>query len=201
MTARTLKDRIFYPLQILFAILFVWFIAQGGRLEHLTRDGWSGQNIRELLRESLPDLLWIGGIVLALYLIANFGAMFRVAMALSSLGKVGEDPRMTKYRVGVRSQNFVGSLKVFCGLVGLGTFFILALVAILKGAEGGMLAGGWSSVILRFAKFGFFVACLWGLFEPWNNYLEENGREGRRRKEMIARIEADPEWWPRHDEG
>jgi len=110
-----------------------------------------------------------------------------------------EHNRTTAYRKHVLAENFVGSLRVFCGFLGLGTLFMLALVSLINDTEGGLFGGGLLAVLWRFGKFGFLCACLWGLLLPWTNYSDENGKECQRRKEMLSRIEADPAWWTRHE--
>jgi hypothetical protein len=112
----------------------------------------------------------------------------------------GEDRRLTQYRQHVWSENFVGSLRVFCGGVGLMTLFILALAALTSGTETGLFAGSARELVIRFGKFAFFLSCLWGLFAPWRDYSDENGKECSRRKEMLSRIEQDPNWWRKRDE-
>jgi hypothetical protein len=111
-----------------------------------------------------------------------------------------EDQRLTNYRRHVESQNLLGDLRVLCGGLGVMTLFVLALVAILEGTEGGLLAGGVLGILVRFGKFGFFLACLWGLFEPWTDYSDKNAGECKQRKEMLARMEQDPDYWRKHDE-
>jgi hypothetical protein len=109
--------------------------------------------------------------------------------------QTNEDKRLTQYRQHVWSENFVGSLRVFCGFLGLAVLFMLSLKAILNGTEGGLFAGGLLAVATRFGKFAFFLSCLWGLYPLWRDYSDENGKECSRRKEMLARIEQDPDWW------
>ncbi len=104
-------------------------------------------------------------------------------------GQPLEDNRLTDYRKRVKLENSVGSLKVFCGLLGLGVLCVLSLLAILSGTEGGLFAGGMLAVVTCFGKFAFYGVCLWGLFGPWRNYSDQNGKECSRRKEMLARIE------------
>lgn len=116
------------------------------------------------------------------------------------IGQSNEDNRLTEYRRQVRLENLVGSLKVFCGFLGLAVLFMLSLKAILSGTEGGLFDGGMLAVVTRFGKFGFFLACLLGLFPLWRDYSDKNGKECLRRKEMLAQIEADPNWWRKQDE-
>jgi hypothetical protein len=104
------------------------------------------------------------------------------------------DKRLIEYRQQVCRENSVGNLRVFFGFLGLMVLFILSVISVLKGTETGLLAGGIASVLLRFGKFGFFLACFWGLLGCWSNYSEENARECHRRKEMLARIEQDSGW-------
>ena len=101
------------------------------------------------------------------------------------------DKRLTEYRAQVGLENSVGSLRVFCGGLGLMVLFILALLALLKDT------GGTLAFLIRFGKFAFFVVCPWGLLQPWNDYSDKNAKECQRRKEMLARIEQDPDWWSR----
>lgn len=116
------------------------------------------------------------------------------------IGSPDEDNRLTEYRKQVRLENFIGSLKVFCGFLGLAVLFMLSLMAILSGTEGGLFDGGMLAVVIRFGKFGFFLACLSGLYPLWRDFSDENGKECSRRKEMLAQMEADPDWWRKHDE-
>ncbi len=113
----------------------------------------------------------------------------------SPSGQPSEDKRLTEFRQHVWSENLVGNLKVFCGGVGLLTLFALALAALVTGTEGGLFAGSTSMLVMRFCKFAFFFSCCWGLFPAWCNYSGENAEECARRKEMLSRIERDPDWW------
>jgi hypothetical protein len=111
-----------------------------------------------------------------------------------------EDTRLTEHRQHVWSENLVGSFRVFCGGVGLMTLFVLAVAALMSGPEAGLFAGSASVLVIRFGKFAFFIACFWGLLHPWTNFSEENAKECSRRKEMLARIEQDPDWSRKRDE-
>ena len=66
---------------------------------------------------------------------------------------------------------------------------------LVTGTEGGLFAGSTSMLVMRFCKFAFFFSCCWGLFPAWCNYSGENAEECARRKEMLSRIERDPDWW------
>lgn len=112
----------------------------------------------------------------------------------------GEDRRLTQYRQHVWSINFVGSFRVFCGGVGLMALFVLALAALVSGTEAGLFAGSARELLIRFGKSAFFLSCLWGLFPAWRDFSDENGKECSRRKEILARIEQDPDWWRKRDE-
>lgn len=117
--------------------------------------------------------------------------------SVKRVSETQEDRRLTEYRRQVQSQNFISGLKAFCGLLGLLSLFSLAIVAILEGTEGSLFVGGALSVLRRFGKFAFFLACFWGLLEPLTNYMEQSTKERKRRNEMLAHIEQDPDWWKR----
>ena len=84
------------------------------------------------------------------------------------MSKAPEDKRLTD-RQKVLLASFAAHLKVLCGLLGLFAFFILAVT---EGTEGGLFTGGILTSLWRFSKTAFWLACLWGLFEPWSDYLE-----------------------------
>jgi len=200
-----MKNKIRVVGQILSAILIVWFISQGHVLETLWATGMSGQSVSELMKSSLLALLLVTSVLIILVLLINADRVFRAVCATFALldargGAAQEDKRLTEYRIHVKSQNLIGSLRVFCGGLGLMVLFFSAILAIVQNTEGGLFAGGVLSVIARFGKCGFFVACLWGLWEPWTHYSDENGKECRLRREMLAQIEQDPHWWRKHDE-
>jgi hypothetical protein len=183
-----MKERIRGALVVVFAILFIWFIAEGDLVESLSTTGWNGRSLGDLLKEAFPTLLKVVGVIAALTVLANSGRLARAVFDLAS------------HRKQARLDNSVGSLRVFCGFLGLAVLFILSLMAILTGTEGGLFAGGMLAVGAHFGKFAFFLACLWGLYPPWRDYSDENGRECSRRKGMLARIEQDPDWWRKRDE-
>ena len=112
----------------------------------------------------------------------------------------GDEERLTAYRQHVWSENLVGSFRVFCGGMGLFALLVLALAALVTGTEAGLFAGSARELVIRFGKFAFFLACLWGLYPPWREYSDENGKECSRRKEMLARIEQNPDWWRKREE-
>lgn len=103
-----------------------------------------------------------------------------------------EGKQVIRYRGDVLLQNVIGHLRVLCGLSGLFAFFILALLAITNGTEAGLFAGRIWSVLKRFIHLGFWLACLWGLWQPWIDFAEESEAERKRRNETLARIEQDP---------
>ena len=109
--------------------------------------------------------------------------------------QTNERKRLDEYRQYVRSKNFLGSVRVFWGAVGLFAMFLLGLTALVRGTEGGLFAGSMGQVSIRFGKFGFFLACLWGLFPGWCNYSEKNARECLRRKETLERMEQGSNPW------
>ncbi len=109
--------------------------------------------------------------------------------------KVPEDERLTAYRNEVVLANLVDGLKVCCGVLGLFAFFILCIGALVEGTEGGLFVGGILRVLLRFGKTVFWLACLWGLFQPWIDYVERQQKENKLRNEMLARMEQDPNWF------
>lgn len=192
-----MKDKVRAIAAILFAILFVWLILEGDLLENR-----GGRSAGELLKEALPTLLPIAAVLLALIVLANFGSIGSAIFHLLALRTADphEDERMTEYRRCVLVENFVGGLRAFCGSVGMLTLFILALLSLIRGTEGGLFSGGVLAVVRRLGEFGFFAACLWGLFRPWTDYLDENGKDCQGRKERLARIEQDPAWWHKVDE-
>jgi len=115
---------------------------------------------------------------------------------MPSRDQPGEDKRLTAYRSQVQLANLAGDLRVLCGGVGLLALFMFAIMSFLRIPDGGtLLWGGLLAAATRFGKVAFFLACLWGLIGPWSGYFEENAKECRRRKEMLARIEADPDWF------
>jgi len=196
---RALKDKIRGALLVLFAVLFVWLIAEGDFLESLSTTGRNGRSVSDLIKQALPALLHVGYAIAALILLANVRGLSHAVFYLVSLaaGQPGEDKRLTEYRKEVMFENSVGSLRVFCGFLGLAVLFVLSITSILNGTEGGLFAGGTLAVVARFGKFAFYIACLWGLLRPWSDYLDENGKECSRRKQMLWRIEQDPDWWNR----
>lgn len=111
-----------------------------------------------------------------------------------------ETKRLTEYRNHVWLENSAGSLRVFCGGVGLMVLLLLALRALVAGVDGGLFDGAMVAVLIRFGKFALFLVCLIGLFPAWRDYSEAHAKECLGRKEMLARIEADPEWWRKRDE-
>jgi hypothetical protein len=197
-----LKEKIRGALLVLFGILFVWLIAEGDLLESLSTEGWNGRSVSDLMKQALPTLLLVALAILAVSLLANFDRLLHVVFHLVSVaaGQPGEDKRLTEYRKQVRLENSVGSLRVFCGFLGLAVLFILSMMAILIGTEGGLFTGGLLASLVRFGKFAFFLSCLWGLLAPWRDYSDENGKQCSRRREMLAQIEQDPDWWNKHDE-
>jgi hypothetical protein len=70
---------------------------------------------------------------------------------------------------------------------------VLAVVALVTGTEAGLFAGSASELAIRFGKFAFFLSCLWGLFPAWRDFSEANAKESLRSKEMLTRIERDPD--------
>ena len=106
-----------------------------------------------------------------------------------------EDKRLTACRNKVELDNLVEGLKVCCGLLGLFALFILCIGALVEGTEGGLLAGGILRVVSRFGKTAFWLACFWGLLQPWIDYAERQQQENKRRNEMLARMEQDPLWF------
>jgi hypothetical protein len=183
-----MKDKIRGALLFLFAILFVWLIAEGDLVESLSTTGWNGRSVGDLMKEALPTSLLVAIAIVGLILLANFRGLLRAVFHLAS------------NRNRVRLENSLGSLKVFCGFLGLAVLFMLALMAILNGSEGGLFSGGMLAVVTRFGEFAFFLACLWGLFTLWRDYSEEDAKECSRRNEMLARIEQDPDWSRKRDE-
>ena len=114
---------------------------------------------------------------------------------------MGNDGIAFEYTSSYTVANSIGGLiRVFCGFLGLAVLFMLSLKAILTGTEGGLSAGGMLAVVTRFGKFAFFLACIWGLLPLWRDYSDQNGKECSRRKEMIAKIEQDPDWWRKREE-
>jgi hypothetical protein len=201
--SRAMKDKIRVASQIAFAILFIWFVAKGDLVENLWTEGMNGRNASDLMKQTLPALLVVTLVILALILLANLDRVSSVAFHLFSKSseQPGEDPRLTEYRKYVMAENFWGSLRVFCGFLGLAVLFILAIGPFLTISGGeGLFAGGLMPSATRFGKFAFFIACCWGLVGPWSDYLDENGKECSRRKQMLARIESDPDWWRKRDE-
>jgi len=198
-----MKEKLRVAFMIVFGILFVWFFAGGGDLlENFSTTGGIARTTIDLLKQALPSLLTVTLGIFGLILLANFDGILRVASYLFTAigGKRGEDTRLTTYRKQVRLDNLVGTLRVFCGGVGLMVLLADALAALVKGTEFGLFAGSIGEIAMRFGKFAFFLACLLGLFPPWRDYWESNARECQRRKEELARIEQDPDWWRKRDE-
>ena len=112
------------------------------------------------------------------------------------------DKRLTAYRQQVWLENSAGSLRVFCGCVGLLGLLVLGLLEfsrafnILKGVH----PGGTLGMLTHLGKAVFCGCSLWGLLEPWTAYCEENAKQCHRRKETLGQMEQDPDWWRKRDE-
>lgn len=114
--------------------------------------------------------------------------------------QIHDDKRLVEFRKSVMKENMVGTLKVFLGGVGLMFFLLKALAALVQGTGLGLFSGSMSEIAVRFGKFAFFLACLLGLFPAWRDYSESNAKECSRRREMLARIESEPDWWRKKEE-
>lgn len=113
-----------------------------------------------------------------------------------------EDKRLVEYRNQVWLRNSVGSLRVFCGGVGLLGLFVLAGTELIKACDvlRGTLAGGTAILFVHLGRSLFSACSFWGFFRPWSDYSSENARECSGREEMLAQIVKDPDWWRKRDE-
>jgi hypothetical protein len=173
---------------VLFAILFIWFIAEGDLVESLSKTGWSGRSLSDLMKEALPTLFIVVLAIAGLAVLANFGRLMRAVLDLepTQVGMV----------------HFIGDLRVFCGGAGLLWLFVLALAELSMAVDvlRGMLKGGTVEVFVHLGKSLFFACSFWGFFRPWIDSSEQNAKEHKLHKEMLARIEADPDWLRKRDE-
>ncbi len=110
-----------------------------------------------------------------------------------------KNKELTKYYGSLLLQNLISDVRMLCGLAGLIAFFILAAVAITDGTDAGLFTGGTWSVLRRFVHLGFWLVCLWGLCQPWIDFVEDREADRKRRNETIARIEQDPSWWEQRE--
>lgn len=108
-----------------------------------------------------------------------------------------EDRRVVEYRRGLESQSLIASLRVSCGFLGLFALFFAAIITLSQGTEHGLFDGGTLTVVKRFVKLALFGAGLWGLFEPWTDYVQKSTEERERRNEVLARMKQDPERFER----